>query len=95
MKASALLLIALALPAAADEAAFGLRAAPGRETVQANCSLCHSLDYIPMNSPFLDRKGWEATVTKMLKVMGAPMPPEELPRIVDYLEANYGRAPAR
>ena len=35
--------------------------------------MCHSLDYIPMNSVFLDRKGWEASVTKMMKVMGAPI----------------------
>ncbi len=35
--------------------------------------MCHSLDYIPMNSLFLDRKGWEGSVNKMIKVMGAPI----------------------
>ena len=41
----------------------------------ASCNACHSLDYIPMNSPFLDRKGWEGSVTKMIKVMKAPISP--------------------
>ena len=44
-----------------------------------------------MNSPFLDRKGWEAEVNKMVKVFGAPMEPEELTRVVDYLATNYGK----
>ena len=44
-----------------------------------------------MNSPFLDRKGWEGSVTKMVKVMGAPIPAEDVPGIVDYLVRNYGK----
>ena len=44
-----------------------------------------------MNSPFLDRKGWEAEVNKMVKAFGAPMEPEEVTRIVDYLATNYGK----
>jgi hypothetical protein len=50
-----------------------------------------SIDYIPMNSPFLGRKDWEAEVTKMIKVMGAPIKPEEVPHIVDYLSRHYGK----
>ena len=80
-----------AAPALADEAQVKLKAGEGLQLVQANCVACHSLDYIPMNSPFLDRKGWEATVNKMVKVMGAPIPIEELPAIVDYLTKNYGK----
>ena len=54
--------------------------------------MCHSLDYIPMNSLFLDRKGWEASVTKMIKVMGAPIPEaDDAAAIVDYLARNYGK----
>ena len=44
-----------------------------------------------MNSPFLDRKGWEAEVNKMVKVYGAPMQPDEMAKIVDYLATNYGK----
>ncbi|MGZ5093745.1 MAG: c-type cytochrome [Burkholderiales bacterium] len=81
----------LAFASWADESAIRLKDDPKRDIVVRNCLMCHSLDYIPMNSPFLDRKGWEATVTKMIKVMGAPIKPEEVPQIVDYLTRHYGR----
>jgi hypothetical protein len=55
--------------------------------------MCHSLDYIVMNSPFQDRAGWDKTVNKMVKVMGAPLTPEDVTAIVDYLAVNYGRPP--
>ena len=55
------------------------------------CAACHSQDYIPMNSPFLDRKGWEAEVNKMVKAYGAPMEPGEAEKIIDYLATNYGK----
>ena len=43
-----------------------------------------------MNSVFLDRKGWEATMNKMIKVMGAPINENDVPEILDYLVKNYG-----
>ena len=79
------------LPAWANESTVQLKDAPGRETVEKNCIACHSLDYIPLNSAFLDRKGWEGSVNKMIKVMGAPIPNEDIPEIVDYLVSNYGK----
>jgi mono/diheme cytochrome c family protein len=90
--AAAAVLLALA-PAAtpADEAQVELKAGPDKDVVEANCVMCHSLDYIQMNSPFLDRKGWEGSVNKMIKVMGAPITPEDAKKILDYLEANYAR----
>jgi cytochrome c5 len=86
----ALLLIAAA-PALAQESQLRLRDGPGRQLVEANCVMCHSLDYIPMNSPFLDRKGWEASVNKMIKVMGAPIAEADAQKIVDYLAGQYGK----
>ena len=83
-----LLLSSLAL---AQENKVGLKDGPGKELVEANCVACHSLDYIIMNSPFLDKKGWEAVVNKMVKVMGAPIKQEDIPKIVDYLMKYYGR----
>ena len=44
-----------------------------------------------LNSPFLDRKGWEAEVGKMIKAFGAPVKAEDVPAIVDYLAKNYGK----
>lgn len=84
----------LALPAAAfaaGEAQIRLKEGPGRELVEANCATCHSLDYIQTNSPFLDRKGWEATLSKMVNAMGAPVPKEDVPAIVEYLSRHYGK----
>ena len=75
----------------ADEAAIKLKDGAGRELVAANCVPCHSLDYVGMNSPFQDRKGWEATVTKMIKVMGAKISQDDTTKIVDYLTQNYGK----
>ena len=81
--------LVLASGAVADERPVQLRDAPGKDLVLASCAMCHSLDYIPMNSRFLDRKGWEASVTKMIKVMGAPISPENAAKIVDYLASEY------
>jgi hypothetical protein len=79
------------LPAFAGEEQFRLKEAPGKSLVEANCSMCHSLDYIQMNSPFLDRKGWEASVSKMMKAMGAPVADADVQSIVDYLVSQYGK----
>ena len=90
MKPILLLSLLLAAPALADESAIKLQDAAGRDLVERNCVACHSLDYIPMNSPFLDRKGWEGSVTKMIKVMGAPIDDGDAKAIKDYLAKNYG-----
>jgi cytochrome c5 len=39
-----LLALALASPAFADEGQVRLKDAPGKSLVEANCSMCHSLD---------------------------------------------------
>jgi cytochrome c5 len=79
------------LPAFAGESDVRLKEGPGKGLVEANCSMCHSLDYIQMNSPFLDRKGWEASVNKMIKAMGAPVAETDVQKIVDYLSSQYGK----
>jgi cytochrome c5 len=92
--AVAALLLPLCAVAQADETSIRLTPGPGLELVQPGCSMCHSLDYIVMNSPFQDRAGWDKTVNKMVKVMGAPLTPEDVTAIVDYLATNYGKPPA-
>jgi hypothetical protein len=91
MKKLLLPVLLLSSAAFADESQIKLKEGPGREATIGNCQTCHSLDYIPMNSVFQDRKGWEATVNKMLKAMGAPIRPEDVPVIVDYLTEHYGK----
>jgi mono/diheme cytochrome c family protein len=80
----------IALPAAAAEQQIALKKAPGVDKVEANCQACHSLAYIPMNSPFLNAAGWTATVTKMIKTFGAPIDDADAKAIADYLAKNYG-----
>ncbi len=75
---------------AADEASVQLAAGDGLDRVKSACAVCHSLDYIVMNSPFLDASGWEKTVTKMINVMGAPITTEDSAIIVRYLATHYG-----
>jgi len=91
MRSIIALLLFAAAPALAQESQLRLMDGPGRPLVEANCIMCHSLDYIPMNSPFLDRKGWEASVNKMIKVMGAPVAEADAQKIVDYLAGQYGK----
>ncbi len=85
---------ALALPALsasfADEKPIELKKAPGVEKVEGNCGACHSLDYIQMNSPFMNAATWDAEVTKMIKAFGAPISDADADAIKAYLKANYG-----
>jgi len=64
---------------------------PNLEVVKANCSGCHSSDYVntqPRNVKS-KRDFWQAEVTKMIKVYGAPIEDADVPKIVDYLAATY------
>jgi mono/diheme cytochrome c family protein len=75
--------------ASADEPIIELKPGPGLDKVVGNCGACHSLDYIQMNSPFLNAAGWNAEVTKMIKAMGAPISDSDAKSIADYLAKNY------
>jgi hypothetical protein len=88
--AGAVLLVAGA--AAAQESKVQLKDGPGRDKANA-CLACHSLDYIQMNSRFLDKAGWTASVNKMINAFGAPVPKEDVEAIASYLAQNYGKPP--
>jgi sulfite dehydrogenase (cytochrome) subunit B len=92
MRAWIILIAACAVPlaATAEEKPVELKKAPGLDTVEANCSGCHSLDYIVMNSPFPNAALWDAEVTKMIKAFGAPITDADAKIIADYLKQNYG-----
>jgi mono/diheme cytochrome c family protein len=77
------------LALAAGEEGVELQAAPGRDVVVARCSVCHSVDYVQMNAPVLDRAGWQKSVRKMIDQFGAPISEEDAQRILDYLATNY------
>ncbi|RXH26248.1 sulfite:cytochrome C oxidoreductase subunit B [Bradyrhizobium nanningense] len=72
-----------------DEVA-AFKPGPDLEIVKGNCSACHSADYIKTQPPMKDKKGfWQAEVTKMIKVYGAPINDADVGKIVDYLAATY------
>ena len=80
----------IAAPALAQETTVALKKAPGLDKVEGNCAACHSLDYIQMNSPFPNAALWDAEITKMIKVFGAPISDADAAVIADYLKRNYG-----
>jgi hypothetical protein len=80
----------MAMPAAANEQPVRLKQGSGLDKVESNCGACHSLDYIPMNSPFLNAVGWDAEVTKMINAFGAPIDQADVRVIAEYLGTNYG-----
>jgi len=74
----------------ADEQVIKLKQASGVDKVEGNCAACHTLAYIPMNSPFLNAAGWTGEVTKMINAYGAPIDDADAKAIADYLAKNYG-----
>jgi mono/diheme cytochrome c family protein len=88
--AAAALLTMTGAPCRAEEKPVQLKSAPGLDKVEANCAACHSLDYVVMNSPFLNAAQWDASVTKMINAFGAPIDGADAKTIADYLKANYG-----
>jgi len=94
MRALAMVLMLATGTALAQEEKVVLKDAPGRDKAM-QCLACHSLDYIQMNSRFLDKAGWTASVNKMINAFGAPIAKEDVDAIATYLSENYGKPPAR
>ncbi|MBA4044396.1 MAG: sulfite:cytochrome C oxidoreductase subunit b precursor [Erythrobacter sp.] len=59
---------------------------PGRDAVIANCTACHSPSTM-LQQPQVSREKWESQVTKMVEIYKAPIDPEAVPAIVDYMVA--------
>lgn len=59
------------------------------------CLMCHSVDYLSSQPP-MPLGFWDAEVKKMVGTYGAPIPAEQVPLIVEYLNQAYpGPAPAK
>src|SRR5215469_17042949 len=72
-----------------DNAYAQLVPAPGIDIAQTQCQFCHSTDYVVMQ-PRGDAKQWQAVVTKMVTVFGAPLSEADAKAIVEYLATTYG-----
>lgn len=93
VRAMTILAMLLAMPAMAQQAPVKLKPGAGLDAVTASCAICHTLNYIRMNSPFLTPDAWKAEVTKMRQAFGAPIDDDTATQIMNYLDTNYAAAP--
>ena len=64
-------------------------AGPGSDAINNNCLACHSAGMV-LNQPALSKQAWAAEVHKMISNYRAPIAPEDVGPIVDYLTALKG-----
>jgi cytochrome c553 len=62
---------------------------PGADAINNNCLACHSAGMV-LNQPDLSRQAWAAEVNKMINAYKAPVAPEDVGAIVDYLDRVKG-----
>ena len=68
---------------------------PGYAKAQANCTRCHSAEYMRYQPPNAARPYWDAMVHRMKTVFKAPIADADMPEIVDYLAKTYGNEQPR
>jgi cytochrome c5 len=61
----------------------------GSDAINNNCLVCHSAGMV-LNQPALPKAAWQAEVAKMIQVYKAPVAPEDVAAIVDYLTRVKG-----
>jgi hypothetical protein len=62
---------------------------PGSDAINNNCLACHSAGMV-LNQPALSKQAWAAEVNKMINNYKAPVAPEDVSPIVEYLAALKG-----
>ncbi len=62
---------------------------PNAKVAEQNCGVCHSYEYILTQPRGSGRDFWQASVTKMIKVFGAPIQEADANAIVDYLAGTF------
>lgn len=61
----------------------------GSDAINNNCLACHSAGMV-LNQPALSREAWASEVKKMINNYKAPIAPEDVEPIVEYLVALKG-----
>jgi cytochrome c5 len=64
-------------------------AGPGADAMNNNCLACHSAGMV-LNQPELSKQAWAAEVNKMINAYKAPVAPEDVEAIVEYLSRTKG-----
>jgi cytochrome c5 len=62
---------------------------PGSDAINNNCLACHSAGMV-LNQPALSKQAWAAEVNKMINNYKAPVAPEDVGPIIEYLTALKG-----
>jgi hypothetical protein len=62
---------------------------PGADAINNNCLACHSADMV-LNQPALPMTQWHAEVDKMRTAYKAPIDPQDVDAILDYLVSVKG-----
>ena len=62
---------------------------PGSDAINNNCLACHSAGMV-LNQPALSKQAWAAEVNKMINNYKAPVAPEDVGPIVEYLTGLKG-----
>lgn len=65
-------------------------AGPNADALNNNCRACHSPSMVTVQPP-LAHDEWVKEVGKMMNTFKAPVPEEEVPKILDYLDAQSAR----
>lgn len=73
-----------------DTAQLRPSALPGYAKAQADCTLCHSAEYMLYQPPNATRAYWDAMAKRMKTVFKAPFKEGDIPELVDYLSSTYG-----
>jgi mono/diheme cytochrome c family protein len=62
----------------------------GADIANAQCLICHSAGMV-LRQPALTREQWAAEIAKMRSDFGAPLPADQIDRLVTYLHQINGR----
>lgn len=63
---------------------------PGADAINNNCLACHSAGMV-LNQPAMSKDAWKSEVNKMINNYKAPVAPEDVATIVEYLVALGGK----
>lgn len=85
MKSARVLLVCFVFSLAVFLAASGAMAKSGLDIVEKKCTTCHSLKRLCMGLDLKDKKGWAATVDRMVHARGARLSPQERALAYGYL----------
>jgi virginiamycin B lyase len=81
--------VVAASPATAQQARQDFPEGPGRDTVLATCGGCHDINRLTAG---YTPEGWR-TVMRMMQNFGAPIPPDQVATVTDYLTRSFPERP--